>query len=416
MTTQEQYNVLRQPIRRLNIKIDLINENDVVVGSFEGIAIDGTISLSNQSTYRRSGNLTMVLDKKYNLIPKPDSKLWFNKRCAISIGVSNYLDKIIWFNLGRFAIDEVDLNFAEAEKTISCQLKDYMVFLDGNLSGRLSHKTVIPANKTTVSEAIKTTVSSLSKVSIEEIQVNGSSALVPYDIEKSPNNTIYDLVKELIEMFMSYDFYFDENGYFIVEKIRDKSTDPIIENFDGSDKDFTLNASSKLDFKNIRNSIWVWGRQLDDGTQIKWVYRNRWSRQNHSDLETLTDKQKGDICHIASENNSYVYNSNEWELLDFKVVPIFNIESIGEKIWSYSDDKIYTEEQAILRTEYELTNYSNFAETINFSIVPLYYLKPQQKIHINIDGEISGDYLIDTLNIPLNIDSPMSITAHRLYN
>ena len=416
MATQEQYNVLRQPIRKLHIKLDLLNENDVIVDSFEGIATDGTISLSNQSTYRRSGNFTMVLDKKYNLIPKPDSKIWFNKRCVISIGVNNYLDKIIWFNLGRIAIDEVDLNFAEAEKTISCQLKDYMVFLDGNLSGRLSHKTAIPANEVTVSEGIKTTVSSLTKVSIEEIQVNGSSALVPYDIEKSPNNTIYDLVKELIEMFMSYDFYFDENGYFIVEKIRDKSTDPIIENFDGSDKDFTLNASSKLDFKNIRNSIWIWGRQLDDGTQIKWVYRNRWSRQNKLDLNNLADKQKGDICFIVSENKSYIWNESDWELLDFKVVPIFNIESIGEKIWSYSDDKIYTEEQAILRTEYELTNYSNFAETINFSIVPLYYLKPQQKIHINIDGEISGDYLIDTLNIPLNIDSPMSITAHRLYN
>ena len=81
MATQEQYNVLRQPIRKLHIKLDLLNENDVIVDSFEGIATDGTISLSNQSTYRRSGNFTMVLDKKYNLIPKPDSKIWFNKRC-----------------------------------------------------------------------------------------------------------------------------------------------------------------------------------------------------------------------------------------------------------------------------------------------------------------------------------------------
>ena len=39
MITQQEYMVLKHPIRHLNIKIDLLNENDVIVGSFEGIAI-----------------------------------------------------------------------------------------------------------------------------------------------------------------------------------------------------------------------------------------------------------------------------------------------------------------------------------------------------------------------------------------
>lgn len=415
MTTQEQYNVLRQPTRRLHIKLELLDENDIAVDSFEGIATEGMINQSIQSTNRRSGHFTMVLDKKYNLIPSPDSKIWFNQRCAIEIGVSSYLDKIAWFNLGRFAIDEVDLNFGEIEKTISCQLKDYMVFLDGNLSGRLSHSIKISPNEVIVGDAIKTVVTSLSKVSIEDIQVDGSSAFVPYTIEKAPSNTIYDILKELVELYSGFDFYFDEKGYFIVEKIRDKSSDPIIESFDGSAKDFSLNSKTSIDFKNIKNSFWVWGRQLDDGSQVKWVYRNRWSKQNYEDMEDLEDKQNGDICHIIGENNSYMYNDDIWELLDFKVVPIFNIESIGEKIWSHSDDKLYTESQARLRTEYELTNYSNFAEKISFSIVPLYNLRVGDKIFINIDDEVSGIYLIDTIGTPLDISSPMSISAHKIY-
>ena len=41
----EQYSVLRQPVRRLNIRIDLLNEKDVVLDSFEGITTSGNIVL-----------------------------------------------------------------------------------------------------------------------------------------------------------------------------------------------------------------------------------------------------------------------------------------------------------------------------------------------------------------------------------
>lgn len=413
MTTQEQYSVLRQPVRRLNIKIDLLNENDVIVGSFEGIAIDGNISLNGDSTYRRSGNLTMVFDKKYNLIPKPDSKIWFNKKCAISIGVVNFLDNIIWFNLGRFAIDEVELNFNLVEKTLSCQLKDYCSFLDGTLGGILSHQTIIPAD-TPISEAIKTLVSQLGKFSIEDISISGEMLTTPYTIEKASGTSIYELIKELVELYMGWDFYFDENGYFIVEKIKDKNNDSIVETFDSSDKDFTLNSSSKINFKNVKNAVYIWGRQLDNGAKIKWVYRNRWARNNYSDLDLLTDKQNGDICHITSENKSYMWSEVVWELLDFNVISIFNIESIGEKIHTYENSQLFNEEQAKLRCEYELKQKSNFAETINFSIVPLYYLNIFNKISINSD-DVKGDYLINSIGIPLSISSPMDINATKIY-
>ncbi len=414
MVTQNQYSVLRQPTRHLNIKIDLINENDIIVDSFEGIATDGSISMDGNSTYRRSGNMTVVFDKKYNILPSPESKIWFNKRIGIYVGLKNYFDEIVWFNMGRFAITDVNLNFNTAEKTMSCTLSDYMAFLDGNLGGTLSHQTVIPEG-TPISEAIKSLVSGLGKFSIEDISINDEMLTTPYKIEKASGTSIYDLIKELLELFMGWDFYFNNSGYFIVEKIKDKSNDSVAETFDSSDKDFTLNSSSKIDFKNVRNSIYIWGRQLDNGIQIKWVYRNRWSRDNYSDLNLLTDKQIGDICHIISENKSYSWDGNSWSLLDFRVIKEFNIESIGEKIHTYENSQIYNEEQAKLRCEYELKQKSNFAETINFSIVPLYHLVPLQKIYINVDDLIYGNYLINSISVPLNISGEMSISCHKLY-
>ena len=415
MITQNQYNVLRQPARHLNIKIDLINENDIIVDSFEGIATDGSISMDGNSTYRRSGNMTMVFDKKYNILPSPKSKVWFNKRIGIYVGLKNYFGEIIWFNMGRFAITDVNLNFNTAEKTMSCTLSDYMAFLDGNLGGTLSHQTVIPVD-TPISEAIKSTLTGLGKVSVEDIKIDGVDLMLPYTIEKPSGSTVYELIKEMLDLYMGWDFYCNENGVYVVEKIRDKANDPVVEVFDGTDKDLTLNSQPKVDFKHTRNSVYIWGRQLDDGTQTKWVYRNRWARNNKKDLDDLTDKQKGDICHITLEDSSYAYGGDGWSLLDFKVIPQFNIEQIGEKIYSDSNEKIFTEEQAKLKAEYELQQRSNMAETVSFSCVPLYYLQPLNKININIDNLIQGSYLINSVSIPLNIEGEMTIEARRLYN
>lgn len=415
MISQSQYNVLRQPTRNLNIKIDLLNERDIIVGSFDGIAIEGNISMDGNSVYRRSGNITMVFDKKYNILPKPDSKIWFNKRIGITIYLPDYFGNMIPFNMGRFAIGDVNLNFNTVEKTMSCTLFDYMAFLDGNLGGVLSHQTVIPAD-TPVSEAVKSILTGLGKVSVEDIKIDGVDLVLPYTIEKPSGSTAYELIKEILDLYMGWDFYCNESGVFVVEKIRDRRNDPVIEVFDGTDKDLTLNSQPKIDFKHTKNSIYIWGRQLDDGTQIKWRYRNRWARNNYSDLDNLTDKQNGDICHIVGEDNSYVWQDNVWSLLNFKVIPQFNIEQIGEKIYSESNDKIFTEEQAKLKSEYELQQRSNMAETVGFSCIPLYYLQPLNKIYLNIDDLIEGSYLINSLSIPLNIEGEMAIEAKRLYN
>ena len=415
MVTQEQYNVLQQPTRYLNIKIELLNDKDVTVGSFDGVALDGNVSLSGESTYRRSGNLKMLFDKKYNMLPSPSSKIWFNRRIRIWIGLKDYFDKIQWFDIGKFAIDEVELDINTSEKTISCQLKDYMAFLDGTLGGNLSHRTLIEGGSTTINDAIKTTIGSLSRFSIDNIEVNGSLATIPYDIDKPPNSTIYELLKELINLYKDYDMYFDNEGYFRVEKIKNRENDVIIWDFEDDRKKLSINFNSKIDFKNVKNSIWIWGRQLETGDQVKWNYRNRFSRNTINQMNAISDRQVNDICHVISENKSYYWNGVQWELLDFKVIPIFNIESIDEKIWSYSDDKIFDNNQAKIRSEYHLKEYSNFAERINFSCVPIYILDINKKIRLNIENSIVGDYLIQSINIPLNINNAMTVEASKIY-
>lgn len=413
MITQQEYMVLKQPVRRLSIKIDLINENDAIVGSFEGIAIGGQITMDANSNYRRTGNLEMILDKKYNLLPSPTSKIWFNKRIGIYIGLKNFMDETVWFNMGRFAISNVNLDFSTSEKRLSCELLDYMAFLDGSLAGQLTHETRVVAQGVTINDAIKATLSGLAKISLDNVIVDGSLAVVPMDIEMPSGSTVYDLIKQLSDLYKNYTFYFNEEGYFRLEQIKNRKNDPIV--WDFTDIDLSVNYSRSLNFQNVKNSIWVWGKQLDNGLQIVWNYRNRYARNTISEMNDINDMVRNDICHVISEGLSYVWDNVSWELLDFEVVPDFRMESIGEKVLSISDTNIYDDAQSKLRCEYELKNYSSWAESINISCVPIYSLDINNKIKLKIDEiGVGGDYLVKNITIPLSLETS-SIQCEKIY-
>lgn len=509
------------PTRFLHIKINLLNDNDIIIDSLEGISIDGSLSIDSESTYRRTGNLTMIIED--DLIPSPTSKIWFNRRIQILIGLKNYNDSITWFSQGKYAIKSCDLDLDKSDKTISFELLDYMAFLDGTLSGRLSNEIQILAEGITINEALQATFNSLARLSLDEILVNGSTALIPYDIEQEPNSTIYDLAKEILDLYMNYEMFYDENGYLIVHKIQDYKTDPIIWDFSESNMNLVINYTSKLNLDNVNNSIYVWGKLKDTGEQISWIYRNRYDKNSTDQRDVITDQRLGDICHLNNEGKSYcwdggvspttggtiqvtlaptvsgnitftltpttgsvenivvpilntdtvnsvaskitskinlkqdyyascindiitvktnlrVININisfidtdstgvtciivnltggtnaSWQLLYFTVVPMFNIDRIGEKIWAYSDDTIYTEDQAKLRSEYELTQHSNFAEEVSFSCVPIYFLSVNRLIRIIVSElGIDGIYKITKISFGLSIDSLMSITCTKMY-
>lgn len=402
--------------RYLHIKIDLLNDKDIKIDSFEGISTSGSINLSSDSTYRRTGNLSMILNKK--LLPKPENKIWFNKRVKVSIGLSDFNDEIYWYDMGKFAIDKVSAKSSQTDKSLEVNLLDYVAFLDGVLGGYLSHETQLTAKLgVPIRDAIATTLSSLPKVMIDNITVEGLEALIPYDMTFNPNGTIFDIVKQLLELYMGYECFFDIDGAFRVQKIRDKKNDSVVWDFTVDNMDLSIDYVNEINMANIKNSIHVWGNTSEStGIQTYWVYRNRWSRKEYSDLIDLTNKQIGDICFLTNEDKSYMWNGNTFELLNFNVIPIFNIESIGEKIWSYSDTKIFDISQAKLRCEFELTNQSNFAETISFSCVPIYLLDVNSKIKIkDTDTGIDGIYLIKSISHSLNIDGVDNITAQKLY-
>jgi hypothetical protein len=230
-----------------------------------------------------------------------------------------------------------------------------------------------------------------------------------------PSSTVYELVKTLTDLFYGMEIFYDENGFLIIQKIKDRKFDPLLWDFSAEGMNLTINSSNIVDFANVRNAIYLWGRKKNTGETVKWVYRNRFSRESVMAMNNIADKTKGDICHVISDNISYVWDEN-WKELDFTVSPEFNIESIGEKKFSSTDEKIATIEQAMLRAEFELKKRNHMAESVSFSCLPLYGLSPNDKVYIkNEKNGIDGDYTVKSIGFGLSYGDLMQVNADKIY-
>ena len=61
-----------------------------------------------------------------------------------------------------------------------------------------------------------------------------------------------------------------------------------------------------------------------------------------------------------------------------------------------------------------LYQYTNMNNSITISALPIYYLEPNTRITVNDPASgIYGDFMIQTISIPFDVSSMMSITASK---
>ena len=63
-----------------------------------------------------------------------------------------------------------------------------------------------------------------------------------------------------------------------------------------------------------------------------------------------------------------------------------------------------------------LYQYTSYNESISIQSIPIYYLDVNRRITVNdkVSG-ISGDYIVNSISLPLNGQQTMSISASRAY-
>ena len=63
-----------------------------------------------------------------------------------------------------------------------------------------------------------------------------------------------------------------------------------------------------------------------------------------------------------------------------------------------------------------LYQYTNYNETISLSTLPVYYLDTNVRITVkDTESGIDGDYMVDSISIPLDSSSLMNINATKAW-
>lgn len=411
INSQPIYRVLNQNIRKIFIEVSILDSKGISLGVLKGYTLDGMVTLSSDNSYRRSGHLVMVLTSAWDV----KKLFWFNTKARLRIGMKDFLtDEIFWFSLGEFAVKNMSTSREMSGNTVELQLLDNMAFLDGSLGGVITNEIRFEAkNNIPIHEAVKTILSSvgITKTSVEPIMVNNEVKNIPYNLEFPEGTVISEILKSLINLYQGYEGFFDADGIFVLRRIRDRKNDISLYKFGKDGSKLSMGNIQNFDFGKVKNSIVINGYKDNYGVQVTYRCRNRYSRNDMVSLSLISDAIKGDICYVVFENKSYIYNGTTWDLLNFNVTPVFNIENIGLKPLVIEDGNVFNLEQAKTMAEFYIFTNSNLGEEVNITTVPVYGLDVNNKI----TTDELGDCLVRSLNVPLNISETMTVMATKIY-
>lgn len=281
--TQEQIDVLRQRLRNKRLKIELLDSNMRIVDSIEGHAIGGEITADANNDIRRTGNIQMsipispqattLLDQLDGFTIEIGGKIWLDKYIKIKVGIENILsqnNEIVWYPLGVFLINKPSRTFSDTEYSLSFECIDLMSKLTGQRQGQLTGTTTMIEKgyyrtigleqrylRTRFQDALISTITELGGIKKYSIApIPDVYQFLPYDIKVGVGATVYDILKELMNILSTWQMYFDLDGTFIVEPIPSGKNDIV---YDLDDEQYISNESS-ADFENVKNQIIVYGR------------------------------------------------------------------------------------------------------------------------------------------------------------
>lgn len=371
---QTDYDLSQLKVRNQRIKVDLLNFNFQTVNSLEGKVTDGSISIDATSDIRRTCNITLVVENSENILA-PGGQVWLDKFIKVYVGTDNPRNgnETVWNNMGLFLINNPESVYNATTNTITFEGLDLMAKLTGRRNGQLPAVTTVVPAESKVADVVKQIITQLGGFDKYIIQDAGYE--IPYDIKKDMGSTIYDLLVEIRDLYSDWEMFFDVDGVFHWQQIPNGINEPVVLDFNQLKQKVIINDVIDVDFENVKNHIIVYGRLLDNGEQV---------------MATSTD----------------TINSSP-----------YNVDSIGQINYIVDDEKIYNNDLAQQRADYELFLHARMNDSITLEIVPLYWLNDVNvKIaHTNKNVGIEGEYLIKTLEIPLGVGNNMTITAIKVY-
>lgn len=372
--TQTDYELIQMNTRNTRVKIDVLNFNFQTINSLEGRIVDGSISVDATSDIRRTCNLTLVVESANDMI-SPGGELWLDKYIKVYTGIDNPRDNnnTVWWNMGIFLVNNPDTVYNINTNTVTFEGLDLMAKLTGRRNGQLPAVATMVSAGSKIADVVKDTIVQLGGFDKYIIEDKGYE--IPYDIKMDMGATVYELLAQIRDLYSDWEMFFDVDGVFHWQVIPDGENEPVVLDFNQLGRGLIINEEINVDFENVKNNIIVYGRLLDDGHQVSAI-----------ETDTIEDSP-------------------------------FSVGKIGRINYIVNDERIYNDDLAAQRARYELFLHARLNDNISLEIVPIPWLNDVNvKInYVNENVGATGEYLIQTLEIPLGVGSNMAITATKVY-
>lgn len=258
--SQSDYRVAKQRIRNLSIKINLLNHLFQTVDSLEGMATGGSVSIDADADIRRTCSLSMVVkDSTFKI--EPGGQIWMDKYVQILVGIDSIVEgETIWQNLGTYIISNPSRVYNATENTLNFEALDLMAKVTGLRNGNLEGMPHIIPQGESIRDALIQVVVQLAGFSRFAIEDNPQE--VPYEIRVDAGGTVFDLVAALRDISPNYEVFFDIDGVFRYQKIPSGLDDPVMVDNDLFDAVVT-SVNTDMNFDDVKNVVEVLGRSHD---------------------------------------------------------------------------------------------------------------------------------------------------------
>ncbi|MDO5764130.1 MAG: hypothetical protein Q4P84_00310 [Elusimicrobiales bacterium] len=445
---QSDINMLFQKVKKRKIRLELLDKKFRVLSMIEGNCESDNFSIDSTSLIRRtySCNLHIADD---SLLIGPDKIVWFDKYIRPYVGIYNpRTKKYIWYLKGTFAYETADYSYDENNNTLSLSCVDLISILTGDRNGRQTGLDfTIPQGE----DVRKSIIGIIKTFGFTQYRIDIPDTTVAYDLEFSANASAHEMIEELMQFCPNYEYFFDIDGIFVVQRIPCFSNDVTILDDKVLHKLKTSDPESySVDFKTVKNCIEVWGHEFDEeelsgfntATYSNGMYdvtfeaitaleeymvvgmtvpaanpANTKVRINGKWTFELIDRYNKSVpAGTMQKDTSYMFlyqNSKLYYLGGFNIHAIFknefpnsqfSIENVGEEIWEIKSggeyEDILSDAEAMERAMYECY-LSNFNESLSFSIEDIPWLDVNQKVSYlpqNANSEKPLEWLITSIS------------------
>lgn len=469
--TQSQRNTVKQILRNLKLKIDVLDFDYLTVDSIDGNVLNGSITIDTNSDVRRTCNIELVVTSStFNV--QAGSDVWIDKYIKIQVGVDDIkTGEIVWTNMGIFLINQPTYVYNADTYTLSFEGVDLMAKMTGQRNGYIANLAgediALIETGQNVREAIIGILeqNGFNRYVIEECKLaNGVVQDVPYDMEFGQGSTWYDILYELSNIIPNYQIYFDVDGVFHYNQIPMSNDDPIMIDTDIW-RENAISEQLSIDFESIFNAIEVYGVTHDteyysdetvssvSGNEINLTVAQEFDLEEFVEVGfTLPEDAIGDITINLNESGAIPllnsdgtqvtkldagvywviqYQANgTWQFLGHLQAcgywednnpesPFYVNGSVGKillPLYGGEYENIQSDDLALQRAKYEIYLRCRLNDTLQLTTIPIYWADVNWKIQYTPLGEDEPkQYFVKSIQIDLTESGEQTWGLSRFY-